>query len=73
MSSTLCACPERLHGRIGPWKPHPPCKPPSVAPELKLSRPVEKSDVQHPLWLEDGVGDNLLDAVIVTTGIMEEE
>ena len=39
-----------------------------VALEIKLSGTVEESDVEHLLWLEDRVGDNLLDAVIVTTG-----
>lgn len=39
-----------------------------VALEVKLSRSVDDGDVQHLLWLQDQIGDDLLDAVVVTTG-----
>lgn len=39
-----------------------------VAIEVKLARDVEEGDVRHLRWLEERVGDELLDAVIVTTG-----
>lgn len=39
-----------------------------VAIEVKLSRSVEDKDVRHLLWLKDRLGDDLLDAVVVTTG-----
>lgn len=46
---------ERADGRI-------------VAIEVKLTRDVKDSDTRHLRWLEERVGDDLLDAVIVTTG-----
>lgn len=39
-----------------------------LAVEVKLSRNVTDDDVRHLLWLRDRIGDDLLDAVIVTTG-----
>lgn len=39
-----------------------------VALEVKLSRTVDDDDVKHLLWLRDRIGDDLLDAVVVTTG-----
>ena len=39
-----------------------------VAVEVKLSGAVGDRDVRHLLWLRDQLGDDLLDAVVVTTG-----
>ena len=39
-----------------------------VAVEVKLSRTVGDEDVKHLRWLGDRLGDNLLDAVVITTG-----
>lgn len=39
-----------------------------VAIEVKLARTVGSKDVRHLLWLRDRIGEELLDAVIVTTG-----
>jgi predicted AAA+ superfamily ATPase len=39
-----------------------------VAIEVKLSRTVDDRDVRHLHWLRDRLGDDLLDAVVVTTG-----
>ena len=39
-----------------------------VAVEVKLSGAVGDRDVRHLLWLRDRLGDDLLDAVVVTTG-----
>jgi predicted AAA+ superfamily ATPase len=39
-----------------------------LAIEVKLARDVSEHDVRHLRWLADRVGDELLDAVIVTTG-----
>lgn len=39
-----------------------------VALEVKLSQDVKDADVRHLHWLEEKLGDDLLDAVIVTTG-----
>lgn len=39
-----------------------------VAIEVKLSRSVDSNDVRHLLWLQDRLGDGVLDAVVVTTG-----
>jgi predicted AAA+ superfamily ATPase len=39
-----------------------------VAVEVKLSATVVDADVRHLLWLRDQLGDDLLDAVVVTTG-----
>lgn len=36
--------------------------------EVKLSASVEDRDVRHLLWLKEQLGDDLLDAVILTTG-----
>ncbi len=46
---------ERADGRI-------------VAVEVKLARDVSDRDTTHLRWLADRIGDELLDAVIVTTG-----
>lgn len=39
-----------------------------VAIEVKLSQTVGDDDVRHLRWLADRIGDDLLDAVVVTTG-----
>jgi predicted AAA+ superfamily ATPase len=39
-----------------------------VAIEVKLTRDVKDHDASHLRWLADKIGDELLDAVIVTTG-----
>lgn len=39
-----------------------------VAFEVKLSETVSDTDVEHLLWLKNRLGDQLLDAVVVTTG-----
>jgi len=41
-----------------------------VAIEVKLSRAVDADDVKHLLWLKDTIGEDLIDAVVVTTGTM---
>src|SRR5207244_9381227 len=39
-----------------------------VAIEVKLSRAVVDNDVRHLAWLARQLGDELLDAVVITTG-----
>ena len=39
-----------------------------VAFEMKLSQVVNDDDVKHLRWLQKTIGDDLLDAVVVTTG-----
>jgi len=39
-----------------------------VAVEVKLSATVSADDAKQLTWLNDRIGDQLLDAVIVTTG-----
>ncbi|MCY3891394.1 MAG: DUF4143 domain-containing protein [bacterium] len=39
-----------------------------VAIETKLSQTVSSKDVRHLHWLRDEIGDDLLDAAIITTG-----
>jgi hypothetical protein len=39
-----------------------------LAIEVKLLRTVGDADVRHLRWLRDQIGDDLLDAVVVTTG-----
>lgn len=39
-----------------------------LAIEVKLGRVVEDADVRHLLWLGERLGDDLLDAVVLTTG-----
>lgn len=39
-----------------------------VAVEVKLSATVDTDDTKHLKWLRDRIGDQLLDAVLVTTG-----
>lgn len=41
---------------------------PVVAIEVKLKQTVDDNDVRHLKWLADQIGDELLDAVVVTTG-----
>jgi predicted AAA+ superfamily ATPase len=36
--------------------------------EVKLSATVDAADVKHLRWLRERIGDQLLDAVIITTG-----
>ena len=39
-----------------------------VAIEVKLSPSVTDADIRHLKWLQDRIGEDLLDAVVVTTG-----
>jgi uncharacterized protein len=39
-----------------------------AAIEVKLTRTPSDADVRHLLWLQDRIGDDLLDAIVVTTG-----
>jgi uncharacterized protein len=39
-----------------------------VAFEVKLGQVVDDSDVRHLLWLREELGNDLVDAVVVTTG-----
>lgn len=39
-----------------------------VAIEVKLTRTIDDDDVQHLRWLAGQLGDDLLDAVVITTG-----
>lgn len=39
-----------------------------VAVEVKLARTVREGDLHHLRWLRDRLGDDLLDAIVVTTG-----
>lgn len=39
-----------------------------VAIEIKLKQRVDDHDVKHLRWLADAIGDELLDAVVITTG-----
>jgi uncharacterized protein len=39
-----------------------------VAIEVKLARTVREGDLHHLRWLRDRLGDDLLDAIVVTTG-----
>lgn len=39
-----------------------------VAIEVKLSATVNDDDVKHLLWLREKIGEDLLDAIVVTTG-----
>ena len=39
-----------------------------MAIEVKLARTVTDEPVRHLLWLSERLGDDLLDAVVVTTG-----
>jgi predicted AAA+ superfamily ATPase len=39
-----------------------------VALEVKLHRAVDDTDVRHLLWLREQLGDDLLDAAVITTG-----
>jgi predicted AAA+ superfamily ATPase len=39
-----------------------------VAIEVKLARTVRDGDLRHLRWLQDQLGDQLLDAVVITTG-----
>jgi predicted AAA+ superfamily ATPase len=39
-----------------------------LAIEVKLARTVDEDDVKHLLWLRDEIHDDLLDAVVITTG-----
>lgn len=39
-----------------------------LAVEIKLARDVGDRDVRHLRWLSDRLGDDLLDAIVVTTG-----
>jgi predicted AAA+ superfamily ATPase len=39
-----------------------------VAIEVKLGASVADGDVRHLAWLRDQIGDDLLDAIVITTG-----
>ena len=39
-----------------------------VAIEVKLSPSVNDADVAHLVWLRRQLGDDLLDAIVITTG-----
>jgi len=39
-----------------------------AAIEVKLARAVADEQVRHLLWLRERLGDDLLDAVVITTG-----
>lgn len=39
-----------------------------VAIETKLSRTPDKESIRHLRWLSEQIGDDLLDAVVITTG-----
>jgi hypothetical protein len=39
-----------------------------VAIEVKLKRTIENDDIRNLRWLQDKIGDELLDAIVVTTG-----
>jgi predicted AAA+ superfamily ATPase len=39
-----------------------------LALEVKLAATVEDKDVRHLIWLRDQLGDELLDAAVITTG-----
>ena len=39
-----------------------------VAIEVKLAQSVDDEDVRHLRWLAEKIGDDLLDAVVITTG-----
>lgn len=39
-----------------------------LAIEVKLARTIEDRDVRHLAWLKEKIGDDLLDAAVVTTG-----
>jgi predicted AAA+ superfamily ATPase len=39
-----------------------------VALEVKLNAAVDDSDVRHLLWLREQLGDDLLDAAVITAG-----
>lgn len=39
-----------------------------VAVEVKLSATVDDHGVRHLVWLKDRLGEDLLDAIAVTTG-----
>ena len=39
-----------------------------VAMEVKLGTSIDDDDVKHLLWLEDKLGDQVLDSVVIYTG-----
>lgn len=39
-----------------------------VAVEVKLAHEVEDRDVKHLVWLREKIGDDLLDAIVISTG-----
>lgn len=39
-----------------------------VAIEVKMAQSVDDEDVRHLRWLAEKIGDDLLDAVVITTG-----
>lgn len=39
-----------------------------VAIEVKLNSAVEDNDLRHLKWLQEQIGDDLLDAIVITTG-----
>lgn len=39
-----------------------------IAIEVKLKRTIKDDDVRNLLWLKSTIGDELLDAIVITTG-----
>lgn len=39
-----------------------------LAIEVKLAHTIRDDDVRHLRWLKDQLGDDVLDAIVVTTG-----
>ena len=39
-----------------------------LAVEVKLSRSVSDNDVRQLIWLQERIGDDLLDAIVIHTG-----
>jgi uncharacterized protein len=39
-----------------------------VAAEVKLARNIDDGDIRHLTWLAEKIGDELLDAIVITTG-----
>ena len=39
-----------------------------LAIEVKLAHTIRDDDVRHLRWLRDQLGDDVLDAIVVTTG-----
>lgn len=44
------------------------CRTGAVANQVKLAQTASDDDVKHLVWLSERLGEDLLDAVVVTTG-----